>query len=167
METVGQKLRGNTMKVCTKCKEEKPLDQFYLRKTRGDGTTQRRPRCIPCSNADTRAYQQTEENREARRNLTLQKVYGITLEEYNLLLDYQGGGCAICGKKATKALKRNMYVDHDHDTGEVRGILCTQCNSGIGLLGDSTERLDKAKEYLTNPPALERGKSVTKHTRKT
>lgn len=73
--------------------------------------------------------------------------FGLTPQEYNTLLDLQGGGCAICGLKPGEQ-KRRLNVDHDHETGEVRGILCSRCNSGLGVFGDNEEGLLKALEYL-------------------
>lgn len=77
--------------------------------------------------------------------------YGMTVGDYNDLLKKQNGMCAICllppGKQA-------LRVDHDHDTNEVRGLLCGTCNSGIGHLRDDVNLLKAAIEYLQDPPAL-------------
>ena len=63
------------------------------------------------------------------------------------MLDEQGGGCAIC-QKTPEENGRRLAVDHNHTTGDVRGLLCTQCNVGLGNLGDSVERLRSAIRYL-------------------
>jgi hypothetical protein len=82
--------------------------------------------------------------KERNRNLALKKQYGLTKESLDLLVLSQGGCCAICGKKSVG----RFNIDHDHNTGEVRGLLCGPCNRGIGLLGDSAETLKRAVEYL-------------------
>lgn len=71
--------------------------------------------------------------------------YGITSQDYLKILQAQNGGCAICGKPANR---RKLDIDHCHLTGRVRGLLCPDCNIGIGRLGDSTEHLKKALIYL-------------------
>lgn len=81
-----------------------------------------------------------------RRDARLQATYGITLEQYNAMLATQGGVCIICGREP--APKRPLVVDHNHLTGVVRGLLCEQCNTGIGLLGDDVLNLIKSAEYL-------------------
>jgi hypothetical protein len=79
------------------------------------------------------------------RDRQLKFKYGITQEEYDALLEAQGGGCAVCGATPEE---EELPVDHDHDTGEVRGILCNNCNNGIGRFEDSPELLRSAADYL-------------------
>jgi hypothetical protein len=81
----------------------------------------------------------------------LRRIYGITLEQYNLLLNHQEGKCAICSKYIGCERKR-INIDHDHNTNRVRGLLCNSCNTALGRLGDSVEGLLKAINYLENPP---------------
>lgn len=78
---------------------------------------------------------------------SLKKKYGLTIHEYQDILDAQGGGCAICAKSFRVT---RMHVDHDHKTGIIRGILCGRCNMGLGQFGDSLDRLKDAVEYLTS-----------------
>jgi hypothetical protein len=82
---------------------------------------------------------------EVERDWYLRTEYGITLAQYNAMLAAQNGGCAICAGVDTK---RRLAVDHDHATGVVRGILCENCNRGIGLFKDNPERLRRAVDYL-------------------
>lgn len=76
------------------------------------------------------------------RDQHLQATYGISHDQYDAMLERQGGGCAVCGKG------RTLVVDHDHDTGKVRGILCGGCNRGIGQMGDDASRVLAAARYL-------------------
>ena len=85
-----------------------------------------------------------------REDAIIRRQYGISMAEFDALLEFQNGGCAICKKPITK-LSRRMNIDHDHDTNNVRGILCSGCNTGLGHLGDSVEGLKKALSYLENP----------------
>lgn len=76
------------------------------------------------------------------------RKYGLTAEEYKQLIDKQGGKCAICGANIGNAEGDRLYVDHDHATGKVRGLLCTNCNLGLGKFQDSVQLLQKAILYL-------------------
>lgn len=73
--------------------------------------------------------------------------YGVTLAQYNAMLEKQGGGCAICGAVTNKNGKA-LFVDHCHDTGKVRGILCYRCNTGLGSFKDNAVLVAKAVSYL-------------------
>lgn len=88
------------------------------------------------------------ECKSVRRNTELKKKYGITSEEYLLMLDIQGNVCAIC--RGPQMNKRTDYfdVDHCHKTGKVRGLLCTNCNQGIGKFQDNKELMLHAYNYL-------------------
>src|SRR3990167_41040 len=84
----------------------------------------------------------------ARRQKTLRAwslatKYGLTPEQFDALLLAQGNACAICSSR-----RKTMCVDHDHSTGEVRGILCRSCNAMLGQVKDSTARLARAIQYL-------------------
>lgn len=78
------------------------------------------------------------------RNTKLKQNYGISLEEFNMLLGKQNGLCAIC------KINKGTHVDHSHDTKKVRGILCNNCNAGIGMLKDNINFLANAITYLEN-----------------
>lgn len=93
-------------------------------------------------------------NPDARRKVDYKRKFGITLDEYNQMLKDQNGVCAICGLVETSKDHRTqevrgLAVDHDHSTGMVRGLLCTRCNTAIGLLSDDPKLLLKAISYLT------------------
>jgi len=76
----------------------------------------------------------------------LKHGFGITLDEYNAILDSQNGVCAICNNKCVSG--RNLAVDHDHETDEVRGLLCSKCNTAIGLMDDDSSKMARAIGYL-------------------
>jgi hypothetical protein len=75
----------------------------------------------------------------------LRTEYGLTLEEYDILLKSQNNVCAICGKESKK---KAMCVDHDHVTGKIRGLLCDLCNTGLGAFHDNPKLVAIAAEYL-------------------
>lgn len=82
-----------------------------------------------------------------RRDIVLQKTYGISLNDYNNLYISQKECCAICEKHQT-TFSKNLFVDHCHSTGKVRGLLCHKCNSGLGQFEDNKAYLEKAILYL-------------------
>lgn len=86
-------------------------------------------------------------NKVKSQQNSFKRHYKITLEEYNLMFENQNGKCAICGRHQDE-LKRALAVDHNHITGNVRGLLCDSCNSGIGYLKDNVQLLQKAIDYL-------------------
>lgn len=112
---------------------------------------------LPLSGERKVAYHASYNRRHYQQNRErwIQSRYGIGQEEYHALYLAQGGGCAICGKAAGEPTRRGgaqtkaLAVDHCHETGIVRGLLCTDCNVGIGLFGDSPARLELAAAYLT------------------
>lgn len=127
-------------KTCSRCSVEKPLDAFA--KGRQNGT---HVWCRSCQK-DYRAGRE-----RADRNARYLRTYGITADHYDLLHEKQQGVCAICGLPET-AMQGDrvklLAVDHCHDTGEVRGLLCVDCNRGVGIFGDSPVRLRAAAAYL-------------------
>ena len=88
-----------------------------------------------------------EKMRVYGRRSNLRKSYGLEEKDYDEMLIAQNGGCRICGV-AKNGNGRSLHVDHDHETGVVRGILCHDCNTALGLAGDSIEILSKMIEYL-------------------
>ncbi len=104
------------------------------------------PRCASCWRAET------TRRKEVAHGLYVERTYDITAEEYKRLYKAQDGRCFIC-RRAFGITKR-LAVDHDHKTGEVRGLLCSPCNNMLGLIGrDDPEVFERAAEYLRNPPA--------------
>jgi Recombination endonuclease VII. len=87
-----------------------------------------------------------ERRRKYKLNHHLTKTFGITIEAFNAILEAQGGKCKICRRKVRKAAR--LYVDHDHKTGRVRGLLCPSCNMGIGCFQDNPKLLKAAQRYV-------------------
>lgn len=97
---------------------------------------------------DRQRYAQTADQRIAKQR---ERLYGISLTEYERRLEEQNGCCAICGKPETRVLFGRvcrLAVDHDHETGQVRGLLCSRCNCFLGLIDDNPELLDRIRLYL-------------------
>ena len=97
-----------------------------------------------------RKYKPTSEQ---QRNRLIKHKYGVTTEQYKLMLEAQGGVCAICGNGESKIdgrwkRIRRLSIDHCHTTGKVRGLLCASCNHGIANFKDNTDTMKKAIEYL-------------------
>jgi hypothetical protein len=93
-------------------------------------------------------YQKTKSVRQIKqKNTKLQNRYGISLDEYNKMWADQAGCCAICGTH-TSALTKPLCVDHCHTTGLVRGLLCTQCNTALGMAKDNITTLQNMIKYL-------------------
>lgn len=82
----------------------------------------------------------------ASRKYSWKTEYGLTEEDYYRLLAAQNGGCKLCGR--TPESGKVLPVDHNHVTGKIRGLLCTKCNVGLGLIGDTVESLRRAIQYL-------------------
>lgn len=114
----------------------------YREKRRGD----------PDYKASRRAYAiakyHTEEGRASRRRYALQKHYGLSETDYLDMLTKQDHCCAICAVKAGTGKLGKLHVDHDHDTGIVRSLLCFHCNQALGKLKDDPKLVDKAAAYL-------------------
>ena len=117
------------VKKCTKCNTSQTKDNFHKNSKNPDGL---HCHCKAC-----------------RKEESL-KAYGLSLKEYNELLESQGNCCCICQTKVPRGAskKGRFHVDHNHTTGEVRGLLCHDCNTGLGLFKDDPNVLSKAIEYL-------------------
>ncbi len=92
-----------------------------------------------------------------QRRYNLKRLFGLTVEEYDLLFALQGGMCAICSEKS---VKKRLAVDHDHMTGRVRGLLCEACNQTLGKMRENPYFLRQAALYLENY-AVSKNKAVT------
>lgn len=125
------------MKKCNTCFQELPLTEFNKRKALSDGLDSF---CRTCSKAKSKKqYQKTGKFRH------LINTFKITAEQYTQMLKHQQGVCAICHKSE---IGKSLAVDHCHRTGNVRGLLCMNCNLTLGHAQDSPDRLRQAALYL-------------------
>ena len=108
--------------------------------------------CVECQKKRAEAWQKShlDRVREHRRKTKLKRKYKLTPEQYDSMLAAQGGHCAICPCTPRKNGKR-LAVDHDHRTGRIRGLLCSDHNRALGLLGDSSQLCLRAAAYLQRP----------------
>lgn len=84
----------------------------------------------------------------AMKSSHLKWKYGITIEQYDVMLDEQGGLCAICKREENRKPLRRLAVDHCHSTGKIRGLLCSRCNTAIGQFCDNPEIMKSAMSYV-------------------
>lgn len=119
------------MQKCTDCKEIKSVSEFSKNKRYKSGVNSV---CKKCMCIRTTNYMR-------------KKYTGFTKEEYDTTFIKQKGCCSICGKHQSK-LKISLSADHCHSTGNKRGLLCPNCNRGLGSFADSIETLKKAIKYL-------------------
>jgi Recombination endonuclease VII len=103
-------------------------------------------------NAHRREYRRRPDRKRADRNGHLMRKFGITVEEYERMLEEQGGGCAIC--HAPPPDSGSLHVDHDHKTGQVRALLCVKCNNAIGAFGEKYELFQAAADYVDRDDEL-------------
>jgi hypothetical protein len=124
-------------KVCPDCQTEKPLEEFPRNKNIKDG---HHTYCKPCHNA--RGKETKERLHGGNRHYHLVRRYGIGADQVQAMIRTQQGMCAICRREPA------VHVDHDHETGLVRGVLCFNCNGGLGQFKDDSTSLLRAVRYL-------------------
>lgn len=129
-------------KTCSTCRVEKLVADFYP-KARGavySGASGFNAKCKACVKIEN-AARKTNGKR-------LLECYGLSLEQWNEMFIKQNGCCAVCLRHQTEVPKQRLQVDHNHETGKIRGLLCGPCNMAIGLFRDDTHSLSKAIQYL-------------------
>lgn len=147
------------IKYCKKCDKYYPLSSFDVRKdyTKLDGSPAYRSMCKECQAADNlqRYYVKGGYKNQAKRSRKHHlKRYQMSVEDYEAMLQKQKGKCAICGLEGSfrggKSEEHHyrLFVDHCHDTGNVRGLLCHNCNAGLGHFRDNISLLEKAVRYI-------------------
>ncbi len=167
------------MKRCKGCSEVKAVDSFYANPTGRQGV---RPECKDCTKQRRREWyarnsaSEVERVRQwalanpdkvaariaaatgsaqkkvADRKSHLRRKYGMTLEDYDRMFEAQGRVCAICDEARPK--ERTLHVDHDHETGVVRGLLCFRCNNALGDFREDHELFERAADYLDRDDEL-------------
>jgi hypothetical protein len=140
----------NKTKVCPQCKETKPRTRKLFAVSKKGVMSW----CRKCISNRATAWGKTHPERASlnRRRWKLKILYGMTPEEYSVRLRQQKGRCKVCGRKPEVPTGRFsiLHVDHDHETGEVRGLLCWSCNAGLGNMKDDPKILRAAADYLDN-----------------
>lgn len=121
------------LRVCRKCTEPKDEGEYYAYPRRSDGLDYY---CKLC-----------------RSKLAVKNRYGISSDQKQGMLEAQGNRCASCGSENPQS-DRGWNLDHDHETGEVRGVICKPCNLVLGFVEDSTEHLERLIEYLQTRKSL-------------
>lgn len=131
-------------RTCVECYERKRIDKFPLNKR---GYIRRA--CQECTNKKARENRKKrgKQHLERVRVTRLKRKYGLTPEDYNKLYTQQQGKCFICQTYESE-LKQPLNVDHDHKTHIVRGLLCSNCNRGIGMFKDNPDTFLRAYVYL-------------------
>lgn len=149
------------MKTCQDCLTSKPENEFHVKRYKS-GKVGLRSYCKDCSHKQREEWRKTNPL-DNERNKVYNKTHALeirgkklvkqywpqltweqAIEMWNLLLKEQNGACGICKKE-----KKSLHVDHNHTTGKVRGLLCYNCNNGLGRFKDSIEFLYNAVKYLT------------------
>ena len=147
------------MKTCSKCGEEKSASEFhFINKKIG---TARSSQCKACRNSVRLLWSKNnvERNRKKNRDCYIPnearsfagniRIYGLTPEKYDEMFRRQNGGCAVCGGQNLNG--KRLFVDHDHETKMVRGLLCGLCNCLLGYAKDRIDVLHRAADYLESP----------------
>lgn len=147
-------LSENSTRTCGACRITKPIAEFWkcVNSTGGRATT-----CIPCSKKRGAKYIDANREKVVRRAVASnrKRLYGVTSAAFEALKEAQGHKCAIC-RNLFAASTRKVHIDHDHNIGDVRGLLCSNCNTGLGLFRDNTENLNSAIAYLNRARGVDR-----------
>lgn len=133
-----------TTKICIGCEKSLPVTEY-----KNQGISKyRRSRCYPCHQLQKAEW--SRRTNSARKG-NLKSKYGLTLEQYDILVQKQQGVCAIC-KLPEKAIQRgkicSLSVDHCHRTGRVRALLCNNCNTSLGLLKENVDIVSSLYQYI-------------------
>jgi hypothetical protein len=135
------------MKQCKKCQEWKPLSEYSHKRPKGRKPGLQ-PRCKACAAQDTRDW--NIKNKTSARERYLQRKYNMGENEYDAMLLSQNNMCLLCGTEFSSTWGADApVVDHCHTHGNVRGILCNECNRGLGYFHDNKETLMNAIRYLS------------------
>ena len=132
-----KRFKETEMIICTRCKEDKHYLEFSKNKNSLIG------RDYKCKKCRSREYSQYL---RANRNSHLKRSFGISIEDYEMMLKDQNGVCATC----LSPPKDSLRVDHDHNSGLIRGLLCHNCNVVLGLVKDDLTILGNLYEYIKN-----------------
>lgn len=137
-------------KRCATCGKSKPRTAFTRQKMR-NGKYNLNFECKECAcDRQAKRYQTyTKEQKLHKKDKFLQRTYGITIDDYNIMFNKQEGRCASCGRHQSE-FKKSLVVDHRHSDGKVRGLLCSNCNLALGNVKENPEFLEKLANYIRN-----------------
>jgi hypothetical protein len=143
------------MKTCSRCKKTKTRSEFYPDHRPGRDLLSH---CKECNKEKQRIFREKNGPRVRANEKTIyekrrwgnhiKRKYGISVNDYDIVLKLQDGKCAICGIDVPGGRSKRFHVDHDHITGEVRGLLCIRCNYMIGYSKNSPDILRNGADYL-------------------
>ncbi len=144
-------------RVCPRCKRRKLLTKFNRNKNYKNGYSSW---CRDCNKKACKLYyinnrerllekcrEWNRKNKEKKHFQSIKRQYGVSMGRYKKIFNAQKGKCALCGKSQV-ACTRRLHIDHNHKTGEIRGLLCHGCNTGLGSFNDDISLLKKAISYL-------------------
>lgn len=152
---MGGPRRTATEKRCNTCLTWKPLDDFYKSRNRTTGRVTYTAACRPCHNQITITSKKAKRSedvelvraRERRvHKRWMLKRFGLTEADFDRMLVEQDNRCAICRSESPK--RHRWHIDHCHKTDRVRGLLCSECNLGLGKFKDSADVVQRAADYL-------------------
>lgn len=132
-------------KVCIVCGDPKALSEFNYSSQKGKNINT----CKKCRVDQKRERDRIDpyEHKRRTRNSNLKRKFGITLDDYEDMLFAQGGRCLICDIY-DRELTKELCVDHNHETGKIRGLLCNRCNTLVGFLEKNKDLLSMAFNYI-------------------
>lgn len=130
------------MKSCSKCKEERPYGDFHKDKRHKDGLTSH---CKDCYNSSRNRWLRNHYmgHKDYYRDRQYRSKYGITLKDFEEMSLKQEHKCDIC-----KRFVKKLHIDHNHKTGKIRKLLCTNCNRGLGYAQEDIAVLENMIRYL-------------------
>lgn len=140
------------IKICRVCNIEKPIERFSFR----NDSQKYRTECKDCLNTARKSQPafgrwhklNRERVQQYMRDFALKRYWGLTREDFDRMLEAQGGVCAICKKSHWMGVGKRPHVDHCHMSGKIRGLLCNLCNVGLGAFKDDVDSLANAIKYL-------------------
>jgi hypothetical protein len=134
-------------KVCTECLQEQPVRCFSVKRKAKDGLS---PSCKSCCSIHSKSWHSKNKGRcyLSSRKAQLKRNFNITVEEYDVIYREHSGECAICGAGSADYAGSKLCVDHDHENGKIRGLLCRRCNAGLGFFNDDPELVKEAAAYM-------------------
>lgn len=146
--------RSGMQKKCTRCLKTKPETDFYAYTERDPHVTgKRHSACKQCEHEARSAHRKAHPQLASAnaRRCKIKRLFGITPEQYDIISKKQKGVCAICLRPSPDG--RRLHIDHCHTKNKVRGLLCHDCNRGIGMFRDNPVLIKRALHYLLHHPA--------------